>query len=122
MSRAEVLDRATVEWMHQLGLVERLYPAFVEGVSEQLAAVRSALAVGEQAAALRLVHRLRGSAAQLGASALARVLAELEEALAQGAGGHELFAGAALCEVVAETSAALRAEVEAARADRLTRG
>lgn len=75
-----LLDEKCVAVMRRLKLAERLYPAFIAELPEKLAALRSAMEIGDRPAIRLLAHRLRGGAAQLGAAAFARMLREIEEA------------------------------------------
>jgi HPt (histidine-containing phosphotransfer) domain-containing protein len=109
-----VLDAGCVATMHQLKLVGRLYPAFIADLPEKLAALRAAVAAVDRPAIRQLTHRLRGSAAQLGATGLARALNEIEEAAIVGSGEVVEAAGAGLDDLVRATIAALLREVERA--------
>lgn len=100
--------------MHQLKLVGRLYPAFIADLPEKLAALRAAVAAVDRPAIRQLTHRLRGSAAQLGATGLACALNEIEEAAIVGSGELVEAASAGLDDLVRTTIAALLREVERA--------
>lgn len=83
----EVLDATMVATMHRLDMVSDLYPAFLAGLPEQLAALRTAVVAGDRVKIRLHAHRIRGSAAQLGAAALAAALQDIEHAVAGAEGG-----------------------------------
>lgn len=109
-----VLDAGCVATMHQLKLVGRLYPAFIADLPEKLAALRAAVAAADRPTVRQRTHRLRGSAAQLGAAALASALNEIEEAAIVGSDELLQAAGSGLDDLVQATIAALLREVERA--------
>ncbi len=106
-----VVDPKAVSTLRMLGLVGRLFPAYLQVLPEQVQALRSALADGNQGEARRLAHRLRGSSAQLGAAGLARLLSDVESAAEAGEASLARF-GAALDETVAATVVALKQELD----------
>lgn len=89
----ETLDDATVATMRRLRLIEHLYPAFIEVLPAQIAALREALGSGDRSAIRHCAHRLRGSSAQMGAVALARVLEEIEGKATRPDGAIEVSLG-----------------------------
>jgi len=89
----ETLDDATVATMRRLRLIEHLYPAFIEVLPAQIAALREALESGDRLAIRHCAHRLRGSSAQMGAVALARVLEEIEGKATRPDGAIEVSLG-----------------------------
>lgn len=106
----EMLDDATVATMRRLRLIEHLYPAFIEVLPGQIAALREALASGDRPAIRHCAHRLRGSSAQMGAVALARVLEEIEGKATRADGAIEVSKGD-LEALARMTIAALRREL-----------
>lgn len=110
--RSPVLDPACVATMHRLNLVERLYPAFTAELPERLAALRAAVAAADRSGVRQLTHRLRGSAAQLGATALARALYVIEEAALDESSEVLEAASLGLDDLVRTTISALLNEVE----------
>ena len=109
-----VLDAGCVATMHQLKLVGRLYPAFIADLPANLAALRAAVAAADSPAVQQLTHRLRGSAAQLGAAGLARALHEIEEAATVESGAIVEAANAGLDDLVRATITALLGELDRA--------
>lgn len=109
-----VLDAGCVATMHQLKLVGRLYPAFIADLPDKLAALRAAVAAADRPAIRHLTHRLRGSAAQLGATGLASALNEIEETAIVGSDAVLETAGSGLDDLVQATITALLREVERA--------
>lgn len=107
-----LLDPKAVGTLRQLGLVSRLFPAYMEVMPGQVEALRAALGARDAPEARRLSHRLRGSSAQLGAAALAQLLGEIEAA-AEAREADLARWDASLRELVAGTLAALRLELDA---------
>ena len=112
MNRPPLLDDQCVTTMRRLKLLDRLYPAFIADLPQRLAALRAAITAVDRPEIRQIAHRLRGSAAQLGAAALARALREIEEAAIDEASGLEL-ADAGLEELARATVAALQRELSA---------
>ena len=87
-------DGLTIEGIDTEGALKRLgnkrerYEAllrkFAEKQSGSVAAVRTALAAGDRAAAERELHSLRGAAGSLGINAIAETAAECERTLREG--------------------------------------
>jgi len=67
-----------------LPLLGRLLPQFIEASVSRGAALRDGLAADDAAAAAALLHQMRGSAASVGAAAMAVLAGEAEEALKRG--------------------------------------
>lgn len=110
-----ILDEDIVGTLRQFKLVAALYTSFVAVLPEQVAALRSAITAGDRAKIRQLAHRLRGSAAQMGAAALAQALQVIEGA-AKGLGARPVaMPGEDFSRLIADTIAALRAELEASR-------
>lgn len=89
-----------------IGLADRLYPAFFAAIRGGVDDLLRAIDGGDRQAAGRLAHRLRGAAAQVGASRLGRALGEIEDALE---GGDLLRAGLALSSLESLTTATIAA-------------
>jgi CheY-like chemotaxis protein len=79
----ELLDRAVVENLRQLGgpeLVSELVRMFLEDAESRLAALREGVEKNDAGALERTAHTLKGSSGNMGATRMAAVCAELEEA------------------------------------------
>jgi HPt (histidine-containing phosphotransfer) domain-containing protein len=85
-------------------IVGPLVDLFEQTATKTLAELRTALATGDEASVLRLAHRLKGSARNVGASAVAR-----RSAAAEHGGPAAREALVALEASLAPTCAALRA-------------
>lgn len=85
---AALLDRAILSTLAGVNLVERLLPRFVEALTAGCAELLAALEAGDLNAAGSLAHRLRGASAQLGATRMAALLAEIEGAIDDGEPGR----------------------------------
>jgi len=82
---ADVLDPSTLDALRDLGrdfpsLLTELADAFIGGASEQLAVLHGAVASSDYSAAARAAHQLRGSCAAVGATGMAAIAEEIEEA------------------------------------------
>ena len=112
----DVLDATMVATMHRLEMVAHLYPTFLAGLPEQLAALRTALVADDRARIRQHAHRIRGSAAQLGAAALAAVLADIEHAVAGAEDGPIALplSDAAIDRIVEVTILAMSRELDVA--------
>jgi two-component system, sensor histidine kinase and response regulator len=84
----------------------QLLELFERAAAETLAELRAALDAGDRAEVRRLAHRLKGSARNVGATAMAQLSAELETA-------RDAPALARLEAALPPTSAALRAALAA---------
>ena len=80
---APLLDAATVAALRELKLLGRLYSAFLAALPGLLASLQAAVAAADRQALRLLAHRLRGSAGQLGATALSRAFGALEDAVSE---------------------------------------
>ena len=84
----DVLDSTSLHELRQLevdgaeGLVAQLFGSFLNQAGTELAALRSALRSGDVALTGDVSHRLRGTAATLGATGVVRVCEDLEAAAA----------------------------------------
>ena len=78
---APLLDASVVETLRQLGLLGRLYPAFITALPDQIARLSAAVAADDRPGMRMLAHTLRGSSAQLGATALSEAFGVIEDAL-----------------------------------------
>lgn len=112
MNVGPLVDVDLVAMTSEMGLADRLYPAFFAAIRGGVADLLRAIDGGDRQLAGRLAHRLRGAAAQVGASRLGLALGEIEDALE---GGDLLRAGLALSSLESLTSATLAA-LEAALA------
>lgn len=112
-----VLDAAMVATMHRLEMVADLYPAFLAGLPGQLSALRTAFVAGDHANVRQYAHRIRGSAAQLGAAVLAAALQDIEHAVAGAEGGPIALplSDLAIDRIVEATIVAMNRELELAR-------
>ncbi len=109
-----VVDATIVATMHKLDLVNRLYPALIAEIAEKVATLRVAIEAVDRATIRHIAHRLRGSSAQLGATALARALYAIEEAACDDSGETLGSATVGLDDLVRATVAALLIELERA--------
>lgn len=113
VAAAPILDEHMVLTLRRLNLTASLYPAFIAALPGQVEALRAAIAAEDRPRIRQLAHRLRGSAAQMGAAALAQAL-QLIEAAAKGPEARPVAPpGADFDALVATTTAALRAELDA---------
>jgi len=103
-----LLDAAVVASLRELRLLGRLYPAFMTALPGQLTILRAAIAAADRPTLHQLAHRLRGSSAQLGATALSRAFGALEDAIAD---DGPWPSGAELDALAAATTAAMLAAV-----------
>ena len=79
-----VLDPSRLEALRDMGaeageLVERIVSTFIGTAEESLAGVRRAVRAADHAEIARLTHKLRGSAANLGAVQVSALCRDLEE-------------------------------------------
>jgi len=80
------LDAGTIQKLRELDpggtqdVLGRVFRAYDQSLSRQLAEMRQALAQGEQERLMRLAHTLKSSSASVGALVLSRHCAELERA------------------------------------------
>lgn len=106
-----LLDPAIVASLRMLKLVGRLYPAFIAALPGHLAGVQRAIAADDRPALRMLVHMLRGSSSQLGATALARAFGVIEEAIVYD-DGRPWPSAAELDAVAQATTAAMAREAQ----------
>jgi len=111
ISTAPVLDAGRLDELAAMGpaafpLIQRAIDNFVDGIGDSLEALRADVAIGNGPALRSDAHRLKGSAANLGALRAAELALALEELAEQGrlpeAEEVLLVLGPALAEVAAE--------------------
>lgn len=83
----EVLDwkEGVGRVLNKRDLYVRLLGKFIDGEKDTIAKVEDALRSGKSTEACQLIHTIKGSAANLGAKALAAAALELEGAVSAGA-------------------------------------
>jgi len=109
-----VLDPAVLESLRSLNqpgepdVVQEILTLFVAEAPARLAAIAGAVEAGDAPALQRAAHALKGSAAAIGATALQRICAEVEEVARSG-----VMAGASAgIESIRGANAALHAEID----------
>jgi HPt (histidine-containing phosphotransfer) domain-containing protein len=86
-----ILDASRIEALRQLerasgrALVAEVVGSFLERSPHRLAQLRAALAAGDRETAAFVAHSWKGSAAQIGAAALAEVCLQIEAQVKDGA-------------------------------------
>lgn len=91
----DALDSARLDELRQLevhgaeGLLAKLFETFLTDAGAGVGALRSALEAGDVTAAGYVCHRLKGTAATLGATEVVHVCMELEAAISSG--GLQLY-------------------------------
>ncbi len=108
---APLLDASVVETLRQLGLLGRLYPAFITALPDQIARLSAAVAADDRPGMRMLAHTLRGSSGQLGATALSEAFGVIEDALVRD--GCSWSADPELSALVRATTAAMAREAAA---------
>ncbi len=79
-----VLDVSRLDALRQMGpealpLVDRIIDSFLAGAPMSLAAVRGSIESGDSSELARTAHKLRGNAANLGATRVSDICEELEQ-------------------------------------------
>jgi CheY-like chemotaxis protein/nitrogen-specific signal transduction histidine kinase len=97
-----------LEQRHEPGLLTRLINLFVEEVTAQLAALQQAVTEGDAAHVEHVAHGLKGNAAQLGATKMARLSATLQAA----ASAHDLSQAPSIVADLQTAFAEVRAGLE----------
>jgi two-component system, sensor histidine kinase and response regulator len=108
------LDAAVLSGLRELGdadLISELADMFLDDAESRLAALREALQSGDASALERAAHTLKGSSGNMGATKMAAMCAELQEACASGDLGRAPFVLARLEEELARVRPALEGEV-----------
>ncbi|MEZ4453291.1 MAG: response regulator [Nannocystaceae bacterium] len=109
-----ILDREIFASLDEVGLVDRLYPRYLEALEKGCAELLTALGREAFAVVGPIAHRLRGSSAQLGTARMAALFAAIDEAVDDG--DLEVVRTAAAS--IDATRAATIAEIEAILAAR----
>lgn len=114
-----VLDASRLDALRQMGadalpLVDRIIVSFLAESSDSLAAVRRAIEQGEPAELARAAHRLRGSAATLGATRVSGICQELEQRGRDRSTGDTRVLLASLGDALDATMVLLRAQLRPA--------
>lgn len=107
MTEPSLLDEQVLATLRRYGLLERLVPPFLAGLPGQIAELRDALAGGDLRNIHRRAHHLRGTAAQMGAHALACAMTELEERVTGDFAAPDSRAAVDLDDLVRRTTEAL---------------
>ena len=110
-SEAVFLDPSRLEALRDMGagaftVVDRIVGSFVAGAEESLAEVRRAVEAGHSTEVARLAHKLRGSAANLGAVRVSELCFALEQQASDG-GRQEADRLVALLETALDRTIAL---------------
>ena len=99
---------ASLRELGDAGLVCELAGMFVRDATDRLAALQRAVGSGDAATVDRTAHTLKGSAANMGATALAKISADLQDAGERG----DLERAGALLEALEEEFERVRPELE----------